>query len=175
MENGGASSVGVDSAVMMRRHQKDWRMIMSNALLLAPADPFEPGRDGYSITVTPTTSEGTTLVGTGGCFFLSNQAASDSLYLNVDGKVQIGCGAQYFVAGFGANTKNNTAYGKVTLDHPIKADLMIGNIDEAVAVIPAGQTSGTFTVELPIGGKDLSLQEAQERFKANIAKAKAKK
>mgnify|MGYP003577992377 CR=1 FL=1 len=147
---------------------------MSNSLLLGPVDSFEPGRDGYSITVTPTTSEGTTLIGTGGCLFLSNKD-SLSIYANVGGRVYVSGSANEFLAVFGANTKNKTAYGKVTLDHPIKTDLMIGNIDEAVAVIPAGQTSGTFTVELPIDGADLSPQEAKERFKANVAKAKVKR
>ena len=148
---------------------------MSNSLLLGPADPFDPGRDGYSITVTPTTSEGTTLIGTGGCFFASKHTDSASIYANFGGHVYVSGNANEFLAVFGVNTKNKTAYGKVTLDHPIKVDLLIGNIDEAVAVVPAGQTSGTFTVELPIAGADLSPQEAKERFKANVAKAKAKR
>ncbi len=149
---------------------------MSNALFLGPAATFTAGTNGYNITLTPTGS--TSLVGSGGCYFTTNDT-SISLYANYQGNVYVsGSGSSSsssaeFVAVFGANTSGGTATGTVTLDNPINADLMIGNINESVTVIAAGQTSGTFSIPLPVGGADLSPKEAKERFKANLARAKA--
>ena len=59
---------------------------MSNSLILGPRDAFDSGRDGYIITLTPTSSEGTTLIGTGGCLFAS-KGESDSIYAHFGGHV----------------------------------------------------------------------------------------